>query len=83
MGKPHLTTVDELRAAGTLDVPPAWRKSLHVERELPLFPEENDASPRQSAHDEAGSLDQDPIEQDELDQDGDEPDDDAHANDAE
>lgn len=25
---PRLITVDELRAAGALDVPPAWRKSL-------------------------------------------------------
>jgi hypothetical protein len=31
---PHLITVDELRAAGALDVPPAWRKSLGVERDL-------------------------------------------------
>jgi hypothetical protein len=28
----HLISVDELRAAGALEVPPAWRKSLHVER---------------------------------------------------
>jgi hypothetical protein len=28
----HLITVDELRAAGALDVPPGWRKSLQVER---------------------------------------------------
>lgn len=34
---PHLISVDELRAAGALDVPAAWRKSLGVERELPLF----------------------------------------------
>jgi hypothetical protein len=27
-----LITVDELRAAGALDVPAAWRKSLGVER---------------------------------------------------
>jgi hypothetical protein len=32
--RPHLITVDELRAAGALDVPPAWRKSLGVERDL-------------------------------------------------
>jgi hypothetical protein len=31
---PHLISVDELRAAGALDVPPAWRKSLGVERDL-------------------------------------------------
>lgn len=36
---PHLISVDELRAAGALDVPAAWRKSLGGERELPLFPE--------------------------------------------
>lgn len=33
----HLISVDELRAAGALDVPAAWRKSLGGERELPLF----------------------------------------------
>jgi hypothetical protein len=32
-----LISVDELRAAGALDVPAAWRKSLAVEAELPLF----------------------------------------------
>jgi hypothetical protein len=31
---PHLVFVDELRAAGALDVPPAWRKSLSDERDL-------------------------------------------------
>ena len=32
----HLISVDELRAAGALDVPAAWRKSLggQVERDL-------------------------------------------------
>lgn len=40
MKRPHLISVDELRAAGALDVPPAWRKSLggplggNVERDL-------------------------------------------------
>jgi hypothetical protein len=29
-----LITVDELRAAGALEVPPEWRKSLGVERDL-------------------------------------------------
>jgi len=29
-----LITVDELRAAGALDVPAAWRKSLFVEPDL-------------------------------------------------
>jgi hypothetical protein len=34
--RPHLISVDELRAAGALDVPAAWRKSLggQVERDL-------------------------------------------------
>jgi hypothetical protein len=31
---PQLITVDELRAAGALDVPAAWRKSLGEERDL-------------------------------------------------
>jgi hypothetical protein len=31
---PHLITVDELRAAGALDVPAGWRKSLGTERDL-------------------------------------------------
>ena len=30
---PCLISVDELRAAGALDVPAAWRKSLAVERD--------------------------------------------------
>jgi hypothetical protein len=30
----HLISVDELRAAGALDVPAGWRKSLRVERDL-------------------------------------------------
>ena len=29
---PHLICVDELRAAGALDFPPEWRKSLGVEK---------------------------------------------------
>ncbi len=33
MADPHLITVDELRAAGALDVPAAWRKSLGGKRE--------------------------------------------------
>jgi hypothetical protein len=38
--RPHLISVDELRAAGALDVPPVWRKSLggplggNIERDL-------------------------------------------------
>lgn len=31
---PRLISVQELRAAGALDVPPAWRKSLGTERDL-------------------------------------------------
>ena len=31
---PHLISVDELRAAGALDVPAAWRKSLGKEPDL-------------------------------------------------
>ena len=34
MENPHLISVDELRAAGALDVPAGWRKSLRVERDL-------------------------------------------------
>jgi hypothetical protein len=30
----HLISVDELRAAGALDVPAAWRKSLGEDRDL-------------------------------------------------
>lgn len=37
----HLITADELRAAGALDVPAAWRKSLGVERDLGLFGDQN------------------------------------------
>ncbi|HET6879604.1 MAG TPA: hypothetical protein VFI31_05605 [Pirellulales bacterium] len=39
--------MDELRAAGALDVPPAWRKSLSagVERgQLPLFADDTAAT---------------------------------------
>lgn len=32
MKDPHLITVDELREAGALDVPAAWRKSLGDDR---------------------------------------------------
>jgi hypothetical protein len=34
----HLITVDELRAAGALDVPAAWRKSLGGEERRNLLP---------------------------------------------
>jgi hypothetical protein len=36
--EPHLISVDELRAAGALDVPAAWRKSLGKEDERGLLP---------------------------------------------
>jgi len=48
---PRLITVDELRAAGALDVPPAWRKSLGADSDLfetsadgvlPLFAQSSD-----------------------------------------
>jgi hypothetical protein len=43
MTKPHLISVDELRAAGALDVPPEWRKSLSVERKhYPLFGDDDE-----------------------------------------
>ena len=57
----HLITVDELRAAGALDVPAAWRKSLGVERdsrERDLFSglsDDDDSPPADkplAAHDE-------------------------------
>ena len=43
---PHLISVDELRAAGALDVPAAWRKSLGGEKRrhlLPGFEDDEDA----------------------------------------
>ncbi len=43
---PHLISVDELRAAGALDVPAEWRKSLGEERcfTLPGFDEGDENS---------------------------------------
>jgi hypothetical protein len=43
----HLISVDELRAAGALDVPPSWRKSLGTEVDakqdlLPGFDDEGE-----------------------------------------
>lgn len=59
---PRLISVDELRAAGALDVPPSWRKSLGVERkQYPLF-----------ADDDMFADDQPPTPVDEDDADGDE-----------
>jgi hypothetical protein len=44
VGDQHLISADELRAAGALDVPAAWRKSLQVDRDPApsLFPDEDD-----------------------------------------
>ena len=49
----HLITVDELRAAGALEVPATWRKSLGVERDLfsglfgddDMLPEKQESTP--------------------------------------
>ena len=38
---PHLISVDELRAAGALEVPPSWRKSLGGGKARDLFSESN------------------------------------------
>lgn len=42
--RPHLISVDELRAAGALDVPAAWRKSLADESRytLPGFEDDDE-----------------------------------------
>jgi hypothetical protein len=58
-----LITVDELRAAGALDVPAAWRKSLRVERDLfsdllddqDTLSEEQEPTPRDPDDDEPES----------------------------
>jgi hypothetical protein len=44
--RPHLITVDELRAAGALDVPAGWRKSLGEERPylLPGFEDDDEGA---------------------------------------
>ncbi|MFT3878493.1 MAG: hypothetical protein QM703_02400 [Gemmatales bacterium] len=59
MKDPHLISVDELRAAGALDVPASWRKSLgEEERDLfsGLFDEEESRSDeKQSLTDESNS----------------------------
>lgn len=46
---PHLISVDELRAAGALDVPPHWRKSLGAEPKpsAGLLPFPDDDPPEQ------------------------------------
>ncbi len=48
---PHLISVDELRAAGALDVPPSWRKSLGAEQQLDLFAGLNDDDPDPTSKD--------------------------------
>ncbi len=51
----HLISVDELRAAGALDVPPEWRKSLGAgpERQRGLFADESlwENQEEEAAHD--------------------------------
>jgi hypothetical protein len=52
--------VDELRAAGTLDVPARWRKSLGVERDLLLFADgdtlpENEPTPNDTDGNESAN----------------------------
>ena len=53
---PRLISVDELRAAGALDVPAAWRKSLSAEPERDLFSGLLDED-EQSASDETAAVD--------------------------
>jgi hypothetical protein len=43
-----LISVDELRAAGALDVPASWRKSLGGEREQMTLFGDDDAQPRKT-----------------------------------
>ncbi len=47
MDSPCLITVDELRAAGALDVPSGWRKSLGEEPDLFSEPLANDGAAEQ------------------------------------
>ncbi len=48
-GGPRLITRDELLAAGALDVPPAWRKSLGGKRDPSprLFPDDDSPAEQQ------------------------------------
>lgn len=54
----HLISVDELRAAGALDVPAAWRKSLggtsHQRDLFSLFGDDDVLPEKQQAPDEPG-----------------------------
>ncbi|MBX9792463.1 MAG: hypothetical protein K2Y37_26480 [Pirellulales bacterium] len=78
MTRRHLISEDELRAAGALDVPPEWRKSLSAGCKLPreqmlfgdddLYPE---AQPPTSAAPSADAADSDD-ESDRGDEDSDE-----------
>lgn len=54
MNNPHLISVDELRAAGALDVPASWRNSLFIEPDLfsGFIDEEEVATGDQAPHDE-------------------------------
>lgn len=49
MKRPHLISVDELRAAGALDVPAAWRKSLGGKVDRDLFSDLGDEDEGASA----------------------------------
>ncbi|HEY2840926.1 MAG TPA: hypothetical protein VGJ26_17345 [Pirellulales bacterium] len=68
MTRPRLISVDELRAAGALDVPPAWRKSLsrkrtdkRKERNLTLFGDDDalpeEQQPTSGEPDDTGATD--------------------------
>jgi hypothetical protein len=50
----HLISVDELRAAGALEVPPAWRKSLGADSdaERNLFSDLEDEDQTDDANDQ-------------------------------
>lgn len=51
MKAPHLISVDELRAAGALDVPAEWRKSLAAAEPSALLPGFDDEEDAVSPHD--------------------------------
>lgn len=67
MKDPHTFSVDELRAAGALDVPPGWRKSLGAGPKKPtpykrdlfsdLIDESDDAPPLKQPETPCGSDD--------------------------
>ena len=75
MERPRLISVDELRAAGALYVPPAWRKSLSAgrkERDLfsDLVDDEDRLPPEQDSAPEADSPDTDAPEAEAAEADG-------------